>query len=280
MDLQASGTSKFSVDKTGNVRISGYAEPRIWSYSQAIGFSGGTGSYPTAYLLNSDFRLSSSTIFGFSSGINPYGSSMDVTLVRDAAANLAQRDGTNAQTFRVYNTYTNDTNYERAFLSWSSNELLIGTDKLGTGVARPVKFQTSGTTRGGITASGNVYVGSGAGDLATSATDGFLYLPTCSGAPTGTPSSITGTQPVVIDRTTNAIYTYGGTSWSALPSAKTVLSDTVSSTTYTGTAPSGSATSASVWKVYKTVVSSSGAITSNLSATNIKWNDRLTATYA
>jgi hypothetical protein len=59
----------------------------------------------------------------------------------------------------------------------------------------------------------------------------------------------------------------------------TVLSDTVSSTSYIGKAPYGSATSASVWKTWKTVYTSSGSISSNLSAINIKWDDRYTATY-
>ena len=58
----------------------------------------------------------------------------DLILIRDDAANvLAQRNGTNAQTFRIYNTYTDASNYERGFLRWSSNVLEIGTEGAGTG---------------------------------------------------------------------------------------------------------------------------------------------------
>lgn len=64
----------------------------------------------------------------------------DVTLFRDAAGILAQRNGTNAQTFRVYNTYTDASNGEWGGLDWQTNPnvLMIGTQNNGTGVARNV----------------------------------------------------------------------------------------------------------------------------------------------
>ena len=54
----------------------------------------------------------------------------------------------------------------------------------------------------------SLVVGSAA--LATTATDGFLYLPTCAGVPTGVPTTRTGTAPIVIDTTDNKIYVYNG----------------------------------------------------------------------
>lgn len=44
----------------------------------------------------------------------------DVTLYRDSAANLALRDGTNAQTFRTYGTYTDSSNYRRVAISMTT----------------------------------------------------------------------------------------------------------------------------------------------------------------
>lgn len=68
--------------------------------------------------------------------------------VQEDSDALAQRRATNAQTFRVYNTYTNSTNYERGFLKWATNILAIGTEKgSGGGTARDLAFQTDGTTR-------------------------------------------------------------------------------------------------------------------------------------
>lgn len=60
---------------------------------------------------------------------------------------------------------------------------------------------------------GNILVGSGS-SLATSATNGFLCIPTCAGTPTGITSSIPiGQVPLIFDSTNNRLYirTPGGT---------------------------------------------------------------------
>jgi len=63
-------------------------------------------------------------------------------------------------------------------------------------------------------------------------------------------------------------------------STKTVLSGVVSSTNYIGVAVSGSLTSASAWTIRRTIYTSAGAISSTaISATNVKWDDRLTTSY-
>ena len=64
--------------------------------------------------------------------------SYDATLVRDSANTLAQRNSTNAQTFRLYNTYTDASNYERLSIDWSTtaNTATIVTQNAGTGSAR------------------------------------------------------------------------------------------------------------------------------------------------
>jgi len=49
---------------------------------------------------------------------------------------------------------------------------------------------------------------------------------------------------------------------------------------YSGRAASGSATSASVWTIKRTQVSTSGAITATLTATNVAWDNYATATYS
>lgn len=70
--------------------------------------------------------------------------------------------------------------------------------------------QNSGTTKLTIDGPGNVVVGNAA--IATNATDGFLYIPTCAGTPTGTPTTYTGMVPIVYDSTNNMFYIYDG-SW-------------------------------------------------------------------
>ena len=94
----------------------------------------------------------------------------DAMFYRDGAANtIAQRNSTNAQTFLVYNTYSNASNYERGFNRWNSNVFQIGTERLGTGLARSLGFVTEGVTRMSISSAGFVNV---PGTL--SATGGYI----------------------------------------------------------------------------------------------------------
>lgn len=73
---------------------------------------------------------------------------------------------------------------------------------------------TAGVERLGINNAGSVIVGNAA--IATNATDGFLYIPSCAGIPTGTPTTQTGRVPIVVDSTNNRMYIYSGGAWVAL----------------------------------------------------------------
>jgi len=57
----------------------------------------------------------------------------------------------------------------------------------------------------------NIITGSAA--IATNATNGFLYVPSCAGTPTGTPTTYTGRVPIVVDTTNNKLYFYSGGTW-------------------------------------------------------------------
>lgn len=69
-------------------------------------------------------------------------------------------------------------------------------------------YITSGTLALGIDTVGNV-ICNNAG-ISTSATDGFLYIATCAGTPTGVPTSYSGRVPIVFDITNNKLYIYHG----------------------------------------------------------------------
>jgi hypothetical protein len=58
---------------------------------------------------------------------------------------------------------------------------------------------------------GNVIVNNAA--IATNATDGFLYVPTCAGTPSGTPTAYSGRAPIVINTTNNKLYFYSTGAW-------------------------------------------------------------------
>lgn len=57
----------------------------------------------------------------------------DTFLQRDAANTLALRNGANAQTLRVYKTYTDPANYTALSLDFSNGQAFVGTSGLGTG---------------------------------------------------------------------------------------------------------------------------------------------------
>lgn len=58
-----------------------------------------------------------------------------------------------------------------------------------------------------IEANGNSYP---SGTASTSMTNGFFYIPAAAGAPSGTPTSISGHVPMYYDSTNNNFYVYNG----------------------------------------------------------------------
>lgn len=136
MDLQTGGSSKFSVSKAGSLVVSG---------ATSLGSSGGANVNVNNNAVTNILSLN-------------LGASNDVALNRDAANTLALRNGTNAQTFNVYNTYTDASNYERGFADWSSNagNFTIGTSALGTGTNRQLVFATAGLARWFVSTAGHL----------------------------------------------------------------------------------------------------------------------------
>ena len=68
-------------------------------------------------------------------------------LQRDGVDTLAQVRGTNAQTSRIYNTYTGATNFERLNIRWTSNEAIIDTEAgSGGGTLRGIKLGSAATS--------------------------------------------------------------------------------------------------------------------------------------
>jgi len=63
----------------------------------------------------------------------------------------------------------------------------------------------------GASGGGNVVINSG--PIETSATDGFLYIGTMAGSPSGTPTAYTGRSPIVLDTSNGRIYFYYGGTW-------------------------------------------------------------------
>jgi hypothetical protein len=81
----------------------------------------------------------------------------------------------------------------------------------GTGAGGDVVL----TTGGGGARRGHIVLNGGSGlALSTTATGGFVCLPTCAGTPTGVPDGVTsGTVPMVFDTTGVKLWIYTGGAW-------------------------------------------------------------------
>jgi hypothetical protein len=133
MELQRDSSRRFAVDKDGTV-----------------------DSYSAFRVLNNGGFLS-------------VGSGVDLYLYRDAANTWAQRNGTNAQNFNIYNTYTSGSVYERGVLGWAANFLELSTETLGTGTLRSIRIKAGG-------ASNVIFATAGADRFYVSPTGNFLAI--------------------------------------------------------------------------------------------------------
>lgn len=85
--------------------------------------------------------------------------------------------------------------------------------------SHPTKFDfvttpsgsTTAVVRMEIDAEGNVVTGDAA--IATNATDGFLHIAGCPGAPSGTPTAYTGMIPLVVNSATDELMLYSNGAW-------------------------------------------------------------------
>jgi len=152
IELQNSGVSQFKVEKNGGITFqgdNGLKAPgniRIWST--------GNASVIIRNSLNTQSRFNFDTFGGVFTMSNE--NNQSVVLRTDTTDILAQRNSTNAQTFRVYNTYTDTSNYERAGFNWNSNTFEIETEAGGTGVARNLTIGTSGVPRIFVSSTGQI----------------------------------------------------------------------------------------------------------------------------
>jgi hypothetical protein len=139
---------------TGEVQF-GTSTVNIRNFGGAMSLYGDTVGIGSAGVV-----LGSDDCLGWASTTGASGSAMTVGLFRDANQVLAQRNGTNAQTFRIYET-DSGANDEYLELSAASGTNLIRPQATGTGTASVVRYHTtttvfwtsgSGTPEGVVTA--------------------------------------------------------------------------------------------------------------------------------
>lgn len=126
LDLLVGGSSKFQVTKSGSALING-----------RTGIGEPFANYLSLYAGSTEVsRMHSSGEIRFGAGTLAFGANMgtqDLKLLRDAAGTLAQRNGANAQTFNLYSTYTDPSNFARLGIGFNGGNVEILQEYAGTG---------------------------------------------------------------------------------------------------------------------------------------------------
>ena len=137
------GTTVFSARKDGQLNING-----------AIAVSGGTvGAAANAWWSSNSLNLPNASSFGWNA---------DAYMYRDGANAISVRNSTNAQTFRVYGTYTDLSNNRRVDISVTTGGLAtVNAKGIGTGVSgNTLELRTEDVYRmklpGGSTGTGTI----------------------------------------------------------------------------------------------------------------------------
>lgn len=222
----ASGTtSVFSLDRTG-----------LGTFGSSIAFSGGSLS-GTTLTFGSDAKFQGvSNIAYIDAGqinIRTFAGSNLCTLTPVGAATLqhgaADAASPVAQTISFQSVVAGTSN------TAGVNATIQASRSTGSGTPGDILFKTAGkgaaatvqntlitalTIKGGTTNNTDVgypsvVQGSGAA-LNTTATDGFMHIASCAGAPTGVPNLTTGAVPMVFDTTNSKFCAYIGGAWKSV----------------------------------------------------------------
>jgi len=190
------GTNKYL--NNGYASIYGQASGQHRWFTAPSGTAGNAISFTQAMTLDASGNLvvGGTTAIGRGTFVNT--SAGDGVIIRSNGFDTNKSGANNALLLGL--DYTTGVGYIVAGGNTTNTSLSFFT----ASVAAPVE-------RARIPAAGGMVVGTAA--LATNATDGFLYVPTCAGTPTGTPTTQTGTAPIVVDTTNNKLYFYSGGQW-------------------------------------------------------------------
>jgi hypothetical protein len=130
--------------------------------------------------------------------------SFSVTPTATGTITMGRTNGTGIMTFGQ-STASQTTNIQAGITaSGSTKTINFGTN----GAAGSTTAITVGSTTGTSTTTMNGNTATPAGS--TTMTNGFVYIPAAAGAPSGTPTAITGTVPMYYDTTNNKFYIYNG----------------------------------------------------------------------
>lgn len=143
----SSGTGKWGFRATGTANHAFNGNMRVGSTAAPVATLDVTGTVTASSTVTG-------TSFTTTTGLVDFGSSQ---LRMDSTDVLALRDGVNAQTYRIYGTFTDASNFERLRIGWDSGNSVftIATESLGTGSARGLSVALGGSSRWQWTTAGH-----------------------------------------------------------------------------------------------------------------------------
>ena len=128
----ATPSLKFALDQSG-----------LWQSSAGAVDISIAGGHRTE-ITSSSYKLLSTMAFGWTSGTPA--AVLDTRLLRDGVGVIGQQNGTNPQTYRLYNTFTDFSNYERLSLGWNANVATLTAEAAGTGTVRSIQIGNASFT--------------------------------------------------------------------------------------------------------------------------------------
>jgi hypothetical protein len=174
--------TKIITDSSGNVGIGTSAPNRRLELSGASGGAGGT-AVPVAV------RLSDTANGGSWDTTNPWGA------------------------YEFYSSDTSGGTTTGARLRGRLTARMTGSIGSGTNVGLEADGGAGMVRALEVDGLGNTIIGPGTSSIATSATQGFLYVPIMSGTPSGAPGSYGGHVPLVVDSTGSKLWVYVNSTW-------------------------------------------------------------------
>jgi hypothetical protein len=138
----ASATASMLVDLQQN----GVQVAAVSYHGQILGsriYAGGSLNGPTVALFNNNVCMPTAGEIRWADGTSAFNTT-ELVLLKEANNVLAQRRTTNAQTFRLYGTYTDSSNYERLAAITAAGDYSLTPQAGGTGTLRGLQLVASG----------------------------------------------------------------------------------------------------------------------------------------
>jgi hypothetical protein len=187
LDLQVNGTSQFRIASNGGAVFPAASSTRITLRgvdANTLGINLTDAGEYYRFNTSTGFFVAGVAAIGWANGGFTSSGLYDLLLFRDTAGILAQRNATNAQTLRVYGTFTDASNHVRAALSSTSTAVTLAAETAGTGADNiPLNLTAAGTGTIKVNSVAEVVVSSTVAGLPAAPVVGMLTRVTDATAP-------------------------------------------------------------------------------------------------